>query len=295
MIESKTKTEWKIINVISICTFHIIAIYAIFQTYFYAKRETIYWFIFTSIIAGFGVTAGVHRLWCHRSYKATTPFRYFLALCYSVAGQNTIYDWVRDHRIHHKFSDTDADPHNIQRGFWFSHVGWLMQTKHKDVITAGKKISMKDIEDDPVVQWHQKYFIILKLLFSIIIPTIIPIYFWNETVFMSIMTQPILRYCFSLNCTWSVNSFAHLYGNKPYNENIYPAENSLIAFFSIGEGWHNYHHVFPWDYKAAESPLYKLNFTTFLLDVAAYFNLVYDRKHASPELVYKTMNQYKNH
>lgn len=289
MIESKTK--WKILNVISICIFHVLAIYAIEQTYKYAKLETIYWLIFTSLLAGFGVTAGVHRLWCHRSYKATKSFRYFLALCYSIAGQNTIYDWVRDHRVHHKFSDTDADPHNIKRGFWFSHVGWLMQTKHPDVIKYGEKISMKDVEDDPVVQWHQKYFIPLKLFLCFIIPTVLPIYLWNETIFMAIMSQPILRYCFTLNSTWSVNSFAHLYGNKPYNQNICPVENPFIAFFAIGEGWHNYHHVFPWDYKAAESPLYKLNFTTFLLDMAARFNFVYDRKQASTELVYKTIHQ----
>lgn len=75
-------------------------------------------------LGGFGVTGGVHRLWSHRAYKAKTPLRIILMLCFSLAGQNPIYDWVRDHRVHHKFSETKADPHDSNRGFFFAHVGW---------------------------------------------------------------------------------------------------------------------------------------------------------------------------
>jgi Fatty-acid desaturase len=63
---------------------------------------------------------------------------------------------VRDHRVHHKFSETDADPHNSHRGFFFAHVGWLMQTKHPEVLRNGKMIDMTDILEDPVVAFHQK-------------------------------------------------------------------------------------------------------------------------------------------
>ena len=70
--------------------------------------------------------------------------------------QNTIYQWVRDHRVHHKYSETDADPHNSKRGFFFSHVGWLMVKKHPDVITKGRKIDMSDILADPVVVFSEK-------------------------------------------------------------------------------------------------------------------------------------------
>jgi stearoyl-CoA desaturase (delta-9 desaturase) len=79
-----------------------------------------------TIWSGLGVTAGAHRLWAHRAYKARLPLRIFLALGQSIAGQNCLYIWCRDHRVHHKFSDTDADPHNIYRGVFFSHVGWLV-------------------------------------------------------------------------------------------------------------------------------------------------------------------------
>lgn len=107
-------------------------------------------------LGGFGVTAGVHRLWSHRSYKAKTPLRIILMLCFSLSGQNTIYDWVRDHRVHHKFSETEADPHNSNRGFFFAHIGWLMMNKHPEVVRKGRMLDMNDIVNDPVVQFHQK-------------------------------------------------------------------------------------------------------------------------------------------
>lgn len=107
-------------------------------------------------LGGFGVTGGVHRLWSHRAYKAKTPLRIILMLCFSLAGQNPIYDWVRDHRVHHKFSETKADPHDSNRGFFFAHVGWLMMNKHPEVIRKGQQLDMSDILSDPVVQFHQK-------------------------------------------------------------------------------------------------------------------------------------------
>lgn len=63
---------------------------------------------------------------------------------------------VRDHRVHHKFTDTDADPHNSKRGFFFSHMGWLCCRKHPDVTKFGSKIDMSDLEDDKVIQFQRK-------------------------------------------------------------------------------------------------------------------------------------------
>jgi stearoyl-CoA desaturase (delta-9 desaturase) len=67
-----------------------------------------------------------------------------------------VFDWVRDHRIHHKFSETDADPHNAKRGFFFSHVGWLMQRKHPEVLRRGRGVDMSDVLADPLVRVHNK-------------------------------------------------------------------------------------------------------------------------------------------
>lgn len=103
-----------------------------------------------------GITSGAHRLWAHRAYKAKLPLRIILMILQTVAAQNHIYEWVRDHRVHHKFTDTDADPHNAKRGFFFSHIAWLMVKKHKDVKIKGKTVYMSDVEADPVVRFQRK-------------------------------------------------------------------------------------------------------------------------------------------
>lgn len=108
------------------------------------------------MFGAFGITAGAHRLWSHRSYKAKWPLRLILMISQTLAFQNSIYEWVRDHRVHHKFTDTDADPHNAKRGFFFSHIGWLMMKKHTDVREKGKTVDMTDLESDPIVMFQKR-------------------------------------------------------------------------------------------------------------------------------------------
>lgn len=81
---------------------------------------------FFAIIGSYGISSGAHRLWCHRTYKANRKMQYMLLFFQTVAFQNSCIEWVRDHRVHHKYSDTNADPHNASRGFFFSHIGWLL-------------------------------------------------------------------------------------------------------------------------------------------------------------------------
>lgn len=274
-------------NLIAISTLHIGAVHGLFLCLTEAKVLTGVWIVLVSYIAAFGVTGGAHRLWTHRSYKAKKPLQIILLICYSVAGQNKIYDWVRDHRVHHKFSETDADPHNSRRGFFFSHVGWLLQMKHPQVIRKGKATDLSDIAGDALITEYTKYFWLFKAIFCFILPTVVPVYLWSEKWKCAIFSQIFLRYALVLNSTWSVNSFAHIWGNKPFDKNIQPVENTYVAFLAAGEGWHNYHHVFPWDYKAAELGGHILNVTTLLLDFFAKIGWAYDLKTASPKLVEK--------
>ncbi|KAL0831145.1 hypothetical protein ABMA28_002015 [Loxostege sticticalis] len=281
----ETPIRW--VDAIVISLFHILAVvvptYLIIFAKYYPKWQTTVFSVLMGELAGFGVTGGAHRYWCHRSYKAKTPLQVILVLCFSMAGQNDIYQWVRDHRVHHKFSETSADPHNANRGFFFSHVGWLMMKKHPDVLREGSKIDMSDIINDPLVRFHRKYFAVFKVLFCFIIPIMIPMVFWGELWVIALFSQAI-RYMLSLNFTWSVNSFAHLWGSKPYDRNIMPVENWGVSIVAMGEGWHNYHHTFPWDYKAAELA-FPFNLTTTVLDKFASIGWAYDLKAASPSLI----------
>ncbi|XP_047357293.1 acyl-CoA Delta-9 desaturase-like isoform X2 [Vespa velutina] len=251
-LRSKSKYKWKIVwrNVIAFLYLHISALYGLYMCFTVAKLITVIYTFLIGFVAGFGVTAGAHRLWAHKSYKAKWPMRVILMICQTIAFQNHIYEWVRDHRVHHKFTDTDADPHNSQRGFFFSHIGWLMLKKHPDVIKKGATIDMSDIEKDPVVVWQR-------------------------------------RYTLSLNLTWLVNSAAHIWGTKPYDSSISPTDSYSVGIAAFGEGWHNYHHVFPWDYKAAELGNYKMNFTTAIIDGFAKLGWAYDLKTVPIEMIQK--------
>lgn len=89
----------------------------------------------------------------------------------------------------------------------------------------------------------------------------------------------------NLNATFLVNSAAHKYGYKPYDNTILPAENESVSFFTFGEGFHNYHHVFPWDYRAAELGNHYLNFTTMFINFFAKIGWAYDLKTVSEDMI----------
>ncbi|KAL0116181.1 hypothetical protein PUN28_011203 [Cardiocondyla obscurior] len=143
-------------NIIVIAILHVTAIYLFATRYREAKFWTWMWSIAYAHLSGFGITAGLHRLWAHRSYRAKLQLRVLLIFLYCMAGQITPSKWLRVHRTHHKYTDTCADPHNSNRGFFFSHVGWLMMKHHPAVKQYGKNVDMSDIAADPVIRFADK-------------------------------------------------------------------------------------------------------------------------------------------
>ncbi|XP_074038958.1 acyl-CoA Delta-9 desaturase [Leptinotarsa decemlineata] len=284
--------KWDIVwkNVLIFILLHGFGIYGLYIMFVKAQWRTILFGYLYAATSAMGVTAGAHRLWAHRTYKAKLPLRIFLMICQSAALQNDLHEWVRDHRVHHKFTDTDADPHNSRRGFFFSHIGWLMVKKHKDVFSKGKTVDLSDIESDPVVMFQKRHYVLMVTFLCFMIPAHIPWYFWGEDWWVSWYVT-IARYTLSLHFTWLVNSAAHIWGTKPYDKTINPVENKFVAWVAFGEGWHNYHHIFPWDYKAAELGDYRLNPSTAFLDLMAYFGLAYDLKTVSEDMVRKRVKR----
>lgn len=272
----RTRIVWK--NVILMSILHLAAFYGFWITLTKAKWQSVVAVYLLGLASSIGVQAGAHRLWSHRAYKAKWQLRIILATLQTMALQNHIYEWCRDHRVHHKHSETDADPHNSKRGFFFSHMGWLMVKKHPDVISKGKQINLTDLINDPIVRYQKKFYIPLVILFWAIIPTLIPHYFWGETLWNSFFTCVPLRYLFALHNTWLVNSAAHMWGGKPYNESIEPRE-CVVRYILHGEGYHNYHHTFPWDYSASEHG-WTINFNTatMFIDLFALIGWAYDLK-----------------
>ena len=279
--EFQAPLVWR--NIILISLIHILGIIGCYKTA-YASKETWYFFVFLYMFGGLGVTAGAHRLWTHRTYKAHFILRVFLMLMDTICFQNDLIEWSRDHRTHHKYSETNADPHNAKRGFFFAHVGWLMMRKHPQVIIKGQGIDMSDLKADPVVRFQHKFYLPFGVLVAFILPAFIPWYFWDETFFTAFSMCCMTRYMLHLNVTWLVNSAAHLWGSRPYDKDINPSENLFVAFAVVGEGFHNYHHTFPYDYSTSEfGPWF--NLSTVFIDLMAMVGLAWDRKKVSSKAI----------
>ncbi|XP_076174906.1 acyl-CoA Delta-9 desaturase isoform X2 [Ptiloglossa arizonensis] len=278
-------------NVLAFSYLHLGALYGVYLIFTSAKLATTVFAFFLYVVSGLGITAGAHRLWAHKAYKAKWPLQLLLMIFNTIAFQDAAVDWARDHRLHHKYTETNADPHNAKRGFFFAHVGWLLCRKHPDIKERGKGIDISDLRRNPILAFQKKYYKIIMPLLCFVMPTVVPVVCWNETWSNAYFVPAILRYVFTLNITWLVNSAAHLFGNKPYDRFINPSENKSVAITAFGEGWHNYHHVFPWDYKTAELGDYKLNITTAFIDFFAKLGLAYDLKMVPREVVQKRVER----
>nr|QLI61964.1 desaturase 9 [Streltzoviella insularis] len=283
-MDFKPRVKWP--DLIVQVSLHLVTIYGLYLVITNrVKFLTILFVLATIYTSGFGITAGVHRLWSHRAYRARTPLRIILALLFTITGQRDIYTWALDHRVHHKYTETAADPHDVRRGFWFAHVGWLFLTPHPAV--EDRRIALRktstDLLADPVVRIQKLLYIPLFAILNVILPTWIPMYFWGETLVNSFVISFVTRFTITLNIAFSVNSFAHLYGNKPYDRFIKPVENKVVSLAALGEGWHNYHHVFPWDYRTSE--LGRLNISTNFIDIFAKIGWAYDLKAATSSMI----------
>ena len=127
-----------------------------------------FWFALFLILTGLSITAGYHRLWSHKAYKAHPFLRVAFALGGACALQNDVFNWAADHRRHHAFVDNNnKDPYSAGRGFWFSHIGWILRR-----YPSGKKdfSNIKDLQKDPILQWQHKQYLALVLIMNIAVP-----------------------------------------------------------------------------------------------------------------------------
>lgn len=122
-------------------------------------------------------------------------------------------------------------------------------------------------------------------MISLALPTLILVYYFDETFNAAFHVGFIIRFNFILHATFLINSYAHAVGSKPYDKSIRPTENRMVSLFTQGEGWHNFHHTFPWDYHAAELGDYRLNITNAYIDFFAKIGWAYDLKTVSKEMI----------
>lgn len=161
-----------------------------------------------------------------------------------------------------------------------------MCKKHPDVIQKGKHVDVSDLLEDPVVVWQRKYYFRLVFVFNYLLPVFIPWYFWGISWWHATLMS-VIRYIFVLHLTWLVNSAAHIHGSRPYDVRIGPREQNFWKYFMfLGEMYHNFHHVFPFDYKASEYGWFgQWNLTAMFIDLMAFFGQAYDLKTVSENVI----------
>jgi stearoyl-CoA desaturase (delta-9 desaturase) len=179
----------------------------------------------------FAITAGYHRYFSHRGYKTSRAFQFILGLLGTTATQKGPLWWAAIHRRHHRESDTPRDVHSpVQRGFWWSHMGWVMASEHEEFDPS----EVKDLWKYPELRWLDRYHVIpvLTLLgLSTVLGGLHGLVWW---------------YCMStvllMHGTFTINSLSHVWGHRRFNTTDDSRNNPILALITLGEGWHNNHH-----------------------------------------------------
>ncbi|KAG9410044.1 hypothetical protein AC1031_018079 [Aphanomyces cochlioides] len=224
-----------------------------------------------------GITAGAHRLWAHKSYKAHGFVRFVLMLWNSIAHQGSIFEWSRWHRMHHRYAETDLDPHNIHRGAFHAHMGWRLLHPSPDILAALAKIPSDDLLQDWVVDFQDRFSNALNPLLCFGLPAVVAPLVWDEDAFVAFLVAGCLRHVLAMHATWLPNST--FYGSRPYNPSVCACDSPVVSFVTLGDGWQNWHHQFPQDYAASEHP-WQFNPTKGFIDMCAMWGLAGQRQRA---------------
>ncbi|VWU48845.1 stearoyl-CoA desaturase, putative [Hepatocystis sp. ex Piliocolobus tephrosceles] len=256
-------------------------IFGLIKVYFHSYGKSLLIQCITLyLLNGFGITFGAHRMWSHRAFKANIFVEAFFLLLNSIANQGSVITWSRNHRLHHKYSDTKYDPHNITYGFFYSHVGWLLYQKTKYVREKEKEIYVDDLFKKKMLVIQHKLDPYFNLFCCFILPSIYT-YFMYNSFWDGFFILGALRWIITLHATWSINSVSHSIGHRPYNSDIRPADNIFTSAIALGEGAHNYHHVFPYCYAMNENfYIFSINPTKHVINCLYYLGLVWDLKSA---------------
>ena len=181
----------------------------------------------------FAITAGYHRYFAHRSYRASRGVQFVLALVGTTAAQKGPLWWAAHHRAHHRFSDTDADIHSPQKGFWWSHVGWILCDRH----SATDLSAVPDLARYPELRFLDRYDAIGPWVLALLT---LAAGGWSGLVVGFFGSTIVLWHA-----TFTVNSLSHTFGTRRYATSDTSRNNPFLALLTFGEGWHNNHHHYP--------------------------------------------------
>ncbi|MCA9562428.1 MAG: acyl-CoA desaturase [Myxococcales bacterium] len=216
------------------------------------------------IVHMFAVTAGYHRYFSHRTFKTSRLGQFVLAWLAQSSAQKSVLWWAAHHREHHKRSDTERDIHSpVQKGFVYSHVGWIFDPEHDDTDLN----RVKDLARYPELRFLHRF----ELLPAIVTGVLSTIFFGWVGLFVGFFLSTVLVW----HCTFFINSLAHVFGKKRFQTDDESRNSLFLALLTFGEGWHNNHHYhqsstrqgFYW---------YEIDLTYMALKVLSWFRIVWD-------------------
>ena len=196
-----------------------------------------------SILTSVSITAGYHRLFAHRSYDTSLGLKIFYLIFGSAALQGSAIKWASDHRRHHRNVDQEEDPYQIQKGFFYAHMGWVFFKDDPKYLAE----RAKDLTQDKWILLQDKYNVPISIIVGFLVPTLIGLSFgspWGGLLFGC-----LVRVVLTHHCTFFINSLCHMWGSQPYSDKNSARDSFILAFFTYGEGYHNFHHRFEADYR----------------------------------------------
>ncbi|MGO9330653.1 MAG: fatty acid desaturase [Steroidobacteraceae bacterium] len=205
------------------------------------------WISFAVLLSAneLAITCGYHRLFAHTTYEAHPALKIVYLLFGAMALQNSALLWSAGHRTHHRYiDDPERDPYCARRGFWFSHMGWMLRnypSGEPDLSTV------RELERDPLVMWQHRHYLPLAVGMNSGVPLLIG---WACGDIVGVfLLGGVLRLVVSHHLTFFINSLAHIVGIQPYTDENTARDNAVVALLTFGEGYHNFHHMFAHDYR----------------------------------------------
>jgi stearoyl-CoA desaturase (Delta-9 desaturase) len=208
-------------------------------------------FLFFFAATGLSITLGYHRLFTHRAFQAAWPVRFFTLVFGAAAFEHSALSWAADHRRHHKFVDEEDDPYDITRGFFHAHIGWLLFKLKPDAPLD----YVNDLQRDPLVRWQHRHYLPIALTTGFVLPSLAG-FLWGgwAAALGAFLLAGIARTVFVQQMTFFINSLCHTIGRQPYSNRCTARDSGLMALFTFGEGYHNFHHAFQHDYRNGVKP-----------------------------------------
>jgi len=236
------RLNWTVAVVLIIV--HALAALAVWHFAWRRDWGTLILFNVWLLLCGLAITAGYHRLFSHPTYRASWPVRLLYVLFGAASVQGSVLKWSADHREHHAETDDPLDPYNIQKGFWWAHVGWIL---HAPFHQRCDYDSVRDLYADSLVRFQHRHYLALAFGIGFLLP--LGIGFLYGDPLGALLCAGFLRLALQWHGTWAVNSVAHYLGRRPYDANTSARDSWITALVTFGEGYHNYHHRFPIDYR----------------------------------------------